>query len=74
MKATYIKPEVELVRVRLYSSVLEDTNVVVTGGSKESEWGQAAEGKEHLFEEDEEMFTRHSTTNVWGGFENIDDL
>lgn len=74
MKATYIQPEIEIVRIRLISSVLDDTEAGVYGGSKESEWGQAAEGKSGQFDETDEMFSRQPTTNVWSGWESMDDL
>lgn len=65
MKTTYIQPEIEIVRIRLISNVLDDTNTGFYGGSKESEWGQAAETKSGQFDTEEDIWADRQMKDVW---------
>lgn len=59
MKKEYISPVVDYVKVTLHDGVL-DEQITAYGGSKETKYELAAEGKEQLeFEEDD------SWGNLW---------
>ena len=78
MKKQYVTPLMDIVNVRLYSSVLQENAGVGTnsqGIGGDEEWNDAKENR-GIWDsgiEDMEM-PKGGSASVWGGFENIDDL
>lgn len=63
MKTIYIKPEIDIVKLNLINSVLED--VGVNQDSKQGKWGDAGAKKNTQFEEDEPNDEVSQSNNLW---------
>jgi hypothetical protein len=65
MKKIYIKPESNIIKIKLIDSIMEETGVI--GGSKQSDWGHAA-AKGGIFsddDDDDDDVAGSKSSNLW---------